>query len=87
MSRSPPPTCPICQIPISILHIFTDCPIYFSFQSYYNRTIFLRISNSSFKILLSTSQTSFVSSRLITSITKYHTLPFLNFLLPQLNPL
>ncbi|KAK9505397.1 hypothetical protein O3M35_009466 [Rhynocoris fuscipes] len=36
MSRSPPPICPTCQIPISILHIFTDCPMYSSSLSYYN---------------------------------------------------
>ncbi|KAK9499677.1 hypothetical protein O3M35_002684 [Rhynocoris fuscipes] len=44
----------------------------------YPTTIFLRISNSSFKIPLSTSQTSFVSSRLITSIAKYNSLPLPN---------
>ncbi|KAK9499333.1 hypothetical protein O3M35_002386 [Rhynocoris fuscipes] len=36
MSRSPPPICPTCQIPISIIHIFTNCTIYSNSLFHYN---------------------------------------------------
>ncbi|KAK9499195.1 hypothetical protein O3M35_003689 [Rhynocoris fuscipes] len=75
MSRSLPPICPTCQIPISIIHIFTNCTIFSNSLSHYN--LLPDIKNSSlYRTHLRISQTSFVSSKLIISSIKCNTLPF-----------